>query len=344
MPRAFTQLWPEALCEVTSQLGGKPLRHTAGNAFMERGVEPGDRVYVVTVQKGALVLLGRLDVERIVDERQAANVLDYRPGNSPDHVLASTCTLLRFDRRVPRDVTTSLHFEEADGVVPLRFKSVGLVDEDDLIGVRPLTSASAVALESLLDGEQVFTFELPEGTDDDEESDDEEAVGIGPLAEYFKSRSYTFELVDDEALVSQFSVGDQAFDVLVHMVGSSIAITVTVPLKHVGKNRHLLAEAVARANALSFAPPFVLQFDEGLLSCRSMTFNDLGLLDSETIGVVFELTLFRAMTYRPAFQAVAEGVKSPRDAVAEAEASLSAAEEDGDDDDLDDLEDFEDDD
>lgn len=339
MRRAYTQLWPEALCEITAQLGGRPLRHTAGNAFIERGVEAGDRVYVVTVQKGVLVLLGRLDVERIVDERQAAGVLDYRPGNSPDHVLARTCTVLRFDRRVPRDVATSLHFDEADGAVPLRFKSVGLVDEEDLLGVRRLTPESAAALETLLDGEQIFTFDLPEGDDDEEESDDEAAVGIGPLVEYFKSRGYTFDLVDDEALVSQFVVGDEAFDVLVHVVGPSIAITVTVPLKIADNRRHLLAEAVARANALSFAPPFIMQFDEGVVSCRSITLNDLGLLDSDTIGIVFELTLFRAMTYRPAFRAVAEGAKSPRDAVAEAEASLSATDEgDDDDDDFDDLE------
>lgn len=330
MRRAYTQFWPEALCDVTERLDGRPLRHTAGNAFIERGVEAGDRLYVVTVRKGALVLLGRLDVDRIVDERQAAAVLDYRPGNSPDHVLARTCTLLRFDRRVPRDVAMGLLFEEAGTVVPLRFKGVGVVDDDDLVGVRRLTSASAETLDLLLEGEQAYTFELPEGDDEEEEVDRAEVPdGLGPLVDYFESRGYTFELVDGVSLLSQFVSDDRELGVVAHTVESSITITVTLPLQVPLERRLMVAEAVARANARSFAPPFIFHFDEGSLACRSMTLNDLDMLDSRTVGLAFELTLFRAMTYLPAFQAVADGEKSPSVAVEEAEAGLSTLDGDG---------------
>jgi hypothetical protein len=64
--------------------------HTAGNMFRQRGVAPGDVVYVATRLDGTITLLGRLEVSDIVDQRQAAKQLKTtNVWDASDHVLAA---------------------------------------------------------------------------------------------------------------------------------------------------------------------------------------------------------------------------------------------------------------
>jgi len=52
------------------------LAHTAGNQFRSAGVRPGDRVFIVTVKRGLLHLGGKIVVDRICGQREAASSLD----------------------------------------------------------------------------------------------------------------------------------------------------------------------------------------------------------------------------------------------------------------------------
>src|SRR5262245_61333269 len=53
----------------------QPLRHAASNSFRQRGVSPGDMVYVVSIADGHLLLGGRMTVKGIVSRDEAVRAL-----------------------------------------------------------------------------------------------------------------------------------------------------------------------------------------------------------------------------------------------------------------------------
>jgi len=63
---AFTHYWKNDTFEHTWANGheGERLNHTAGNIFANADVKKGDAVYVITVIKGELFLVGRMTVEK----------------------------------------------------------------------------------------------------------------------------------------------------------------------------------------------------------------------------------------------------------------------------------------
>jgi hypothetical protein len=69
MPRYFTLYWKnETLLERANRrkeagAQGGFLHYAASNKFVERGIEPGDSLYPVTVMGGTLYLLGKLEVD-----------------------------------------------------------------------------------------------------------------------------------------------------------------------------------------------------------------------------------------------------------------------------------------
>ncbi len=130
------------------------LAHTAGNLFRRAGVRPGDTVFIVTVKHGLLHLGGRIVVDRICGQREAAKVLGHKPGElyeAREHIIAKEpLDILRYDFVVPVKIVGSLQFEGPDGPKPLKFKAAGILDQQTLRNVRRLTGASAKLLESLL--------------------------------------------------------------------------------------------------------------------------------------------------------------------------------------------------
>ena len=152
---AFTHYWKNDTFEQMRANGheGEPLNHTAGNGFAKVGVKKGDAVYVFTVIKGELFLVGRMAVSQIVHSNtEAARLLGYDVWRADDHLIAteSECTPMKFQRRVPTDIVEKLRFEAKEGPKPLTFKSSGGLDQQTLRGVRRLTRSSAGLLDSIL--------------------------------------------------------------------------------------------------------------------------------------------------------------------------------------------------
>lgn len=102
--------------------------------------------------KGDLVLIGRLEVEKIVSQVEAERLLGPDVWEAPEHVIAKpgSSTPKRFERIVPMEITKQLLFQGAKGFEPPKFESEDTLDRQTLRGVRRLSDGSARLLESLL--------------------------------------------------------------------------------------------------------------------------------------------------------------------------------------------------
>jgi hypothetical protein len=102
MSQPYITLWSQPQVEIerrAGQAGG--LRHTANDQFTDVGVEPGDRVYILATNHGQLLLLARLEVERVVGQAEAQRVLNtdnlYEAATTslaPEHRSTSTTSFL----------------------------------------------------------------------------------------------------------------------------------------------------------------------------------------------------------------------------------------------------------
>ncbi len=150
----FTHYWEGNTCKSMFLNGyeGQPLNHTAGKIFRQRGIDVGDKVYVVNVLKGILFLIGRLEVEMIASQSEAEKLLGNDLWDAPDHLIAKpgSGTPMHFKRDVPLEITKELLFHGAKGFEPLKFVSEDALDRQTLRGVRRLTEGSAHLLDSFL--------------------------------------------------------------------------------------------------------------------------------------------------------------------------------------------------
>lgn len=149
----FTHYWEGKTCDAMfANWEGEPLDHTAGKIFTQRGVGPGDKVYVVNNFKGDLVLIGRLEVENIVSQAEAERILGVDVWDAPEHIIAKqgSATPMRFERGVPMEMVRQLLFQGAKGFESLKFESEDRLDRQTLRGVRRLSDGSARLLENLL--------------------------------------------------------------------------------------------------------------------------------------------------------------------------------------------------
>lgn len=154
MVRYYTQYWSKEWLQ-DQRMAGDPLDHTSGNQFRRKwNVTRGDFVYIVTVSKGQLYLISRIEVDKICSQEEAEKLLgtsDLWEGK--DHLIAKPGSgiIVRFDRQVPLNVTKRLRFLTPTGKVRLLvFTSPTELDRQTLRGVRKLTSTSAAELDKLL--------------------------------------------------------------------------------------------------------------------------------------------------------------------------------------------------
>ena len=153
---AFTTYWKQDVWQDRLDREGEPVRHAASNEFRERGVRSGDRIYVTGMSEdGEMMLITRIDVERVCDQAAAELAMGGPVYEARDHVIGpqGTTMLASFERIVPEEVTRSLTFEREDGTLThLTFRSSTeyLLDPQTLRTVRRLTDASAAALDQLL--------------------------------------------------------------------------------------------------------------------------------------------------------------------------------------------------
>ncbi len=160
MTRHFTHYWTNETWErqrrwqQTSHTEDS-LHHTASNQFIKRGVEPGDFVYPVTVLKGSLYLLGRLEVGKVCDTREAVRLLGTTDlYEADDHIIAARSTSTHFDLEVPSGLTRTLMFVGGRETKKLKFDPSGHLNRQTLRGVRELHPQSAAELDKLLSSTQ----------------------------------------------------------------------------------------------------------------------------------------------------------------------------------------------
>ncbi len=154
MARYYTQYWSRDWLQYKAKKD-EFLDHTAGNQFFRKwGIIRGDIVYIVTVNKGYLYLISRIEVDKVCSQQEAEKIFgtsDLWEGK--DHLIAKSGTEIpmRFDRQIPLGVTKRLRFLSPTGKVKsLKFISKTELDRQTLRGVRKLTSESAAELDKLL--------------------------------------------------------------------------------------------------------------------------------------------------------------------------------------------------
>jgi len=86
---AYITLWSQPQIEIQRRHShdDDTLSHTANDQFRDVRVAPGDRVYVVGTRAGELLLLGRITVERIVDQDEAERHFGHPVYVASDHLL-----------------------------------------------------------------------------------------------------------------------------------------------------------------------------------------------------------------------------------------------------------------
>lgn len=152
MPTYFTQYWSLAKIDLTSQ--GQILDHTAADTFSRAGIKKGDHLYILTLQNGAPVLIGRMIAsDNPISRSEASKRLKYKPWNATEHLMAQkgSSSTIDYERSIPWEIAKKLRFISAPGRTSLKFITPRKLDQQTLRSIRKLTPESADLLETLLD-------------------------------------------------------------------------------------------------------------------------------------------------------------------------------------------------
>ncbi|WYD80399.1 MAG: HNH endonuclease [Candidatus Electrothrix gigas] len=163
MSRYFTHYWSNHTWNYHQQSGieGELLDHIAGNLFRNRNVAVGDIIYVITVIKGELFVLAKIQVGKICNVDEAAQELRCSPEElweANDHILTNASTPMNFTRQIPPEYTEQLQFKSGDTLKPLKFIAPSILDPQTLRGLRELTEESARLLDSHLSSWHSITY------------------------------------------------------------------------------------------------------------------------------------------------------------------------------------------
>lgn len=141
---------------------GAPFNHTASNQFGPRGLQSGDRLYVVGIDAGELLLIGRMDVGNVVRTSEARRLLgssDVYP--SEWHAIARPpLRPLSFERRVPESMARAIRTEDdkALSIDPAVYR----VQSRALVTARFIAPESAALLDTLIEDDLVESDEVRE--------------------------------------------------------------------------------------------------------------------------------------------------------------------------------------
>jgi hypothetical protein len=155
MKRSYTNYWKNSTWEHERGRADHLVDHLGSEQFQKRGVKEGDDIYVLTVMRGRVLLLGRMTVAQICTRQEAMDILGTKDvWGSKDHAIASRATTRSFDTVVSDSMARRLRFVTKNGEVGLEFKAVGQVDQQTLRSIRELTPSSAKLLDTLLPADQ----------------------------------------------------------------------------------------------------------------------------------------------------------------------------------------------
>jgi hypothetical protein len=148
MGRSFTYCWQHR--EILRYRDGAPIVFAYGSQFARRGVCPEDEVYLVSVHRGRVHLLGKMRVRVVThsadDFRRYAGL---EPAPAAEYLVAAAYTPAWLVA-LPVELARSLSFVRAGQLVGLAFRGEELVDSQSLRSVRKLSPESAAALDELL--------------------------------------------------------------------------------------------------------------------------------------------------------------------------------------------------
>jgi hypothetical protein len=155
MTQSFLYLWTRQEFETHRADGEGMLWSASGNMFRQRGLAPGDAVYVVSCFDEKLFLLGRIDVSQILSptEARAYTSDDEFPWDwATDHIFCDDEAKrpMLFDLVVPGDRIRTMQFE--DGRSPVYREDCGRVipDPQTFRGFRRLSWQTAADFDRLL--------------------------------------------------------------------------------------------------------------------------------------------------------------------------------------------------
>jgi len=152
----WTHYWTNDTFRYEAEFGRDELVHTADNVFRQRGVAPGDVVYVVTNLKGTIYLIGRMVVDRVLDQQAAEKLFGLDVWQADDHLIArEPMSKCRYNVTVPFRKLKDIEFITDTGLDVIKFdQRVGAdphtVDRQTLRGVREITASTAGLFDSLL--------------------------------------------------------------------------------------------------------------------------------------------------------------------------------------------------
>jgi hypothetical protein len=148
MGRFFTYCWQHR--EMLRHREGAPVGFAYGSQFARRGVCPDDEVYIVSVHRGRVYLLGKMLVRLVSHSAdEFRRYAGWEPEPAAEYLLAEASTPARLVA-LPVELIRSLRFGRGKQLVGLAFRGEELVDRQSLRSVRRLSAASARALDELL--------------------------------------------------------------------------------------------------------------------------------------------------------------------------------------------------
>jgi len=132
--------------ETAAQVGNAPLSHAASNQFAR--VQPGDRLWIVTCVAGELQLLGRIQVDCVVDQQTAEQLLSTRDvWQATHHAIADASTAMAAVRLSLRDLASEIRFQGKPDRLTI---TDGRVNAQELQRLRRLDAKSAMLLATAL--------------------------------------------------------------------------------------------------------------------------------------------------------------------------------------------------
>lgn len=154
----FTHYWKGQTAsshERDSVLTATGFSHTASANLCRAGVESGDVVYGITYSAGQLFVIGRMTVQKVVDQQEADVLLpSIDLWVAPDHAVAKRGSYTRplmFDRVLPEREARRIRFVDSAGMPEAPF-----IGEDGRVyfqtyrNVRQITEPTAAMFDKVL--------------------------------------------------------------------------------------------------------------------------------------------------------------------------------------------------
>jgi hypothetical protein len=153
--RYFTQYWTNETWRREATRGDL-LEHTAGNQFRKKGVHEDDEIYIITVLDGKMMLGGKIFVEKIVGQREAAKIFGVEPRDlweAKEHIIGGDEYTYDFtpDKEVPWEIAKIVTVINSDGERGLKRTPDGRgIDPQTIRGVCEINERSARRFDALL--------------------------------------------------------------------------------------------------------------------------------------------------------------------------------------------------